>query len=219
MGRGADQHVTLAAGGVPQDRHEALVAERLDPGLALANHALGMSALLRADEEPLRVNASDQPETGYAALPTSRPAQLRVAEAPVGAPAAAPVGAGASGSGGDAPTPLPRRRGRWALVSGGAAAADCPGLVGSYALAAHATGRNRHAVRPPAYWQSAIDRRAPPVGAPAALLGQGGAGWGWARDRCKGRGGGQVAGAGGRHAPGRVCYAVSQSKSSWARRR
>ena len=103
MGRGADQHVTLAAGGVPQDRHEALVAERLDPGLALANHALGMSALLRADEEPLRVNASDQPETGYAALPTSRPAQLCVAEAPVGAPAAAPVGAGASGSGGDAP--------------------------------------------------------------------------------------------------------------------
>ena len=101
MGRGADQHVTLAAGGVPQDRHEALVAERLDPGLALANHALGMSALLRADEEPLRVNASDQPETGYAALPTSRPAQLCVAEAPVGA--AASVGAGASGSGGDAP--------------------------------------------------------------------------------------------------------------------
>ena len=55
--------------------------------LTLANHALGMSALLRADEEPLRVNASDQPETGYAALPTSRPVQLCVAEAPVWAPA------------------------------------------------------------------------------------------------------------------------------------
>ena len=107
------------------------------------------------------------------------------------------------------------------LVGGGAAAADCPGLVGVYALAAHTTGRNRQAVRPPAYWQSAIDRRAPPVGAPAALLSQGrrsrmGVG---TRQVSRGRGGGQVAGAGGRHAPGRVCYAVSQSKSSWARRR
>ena len=107
------------------------------------------------------------------------------------------------------------------LVSGGAAAADCPGLVGIYALAAHTTGRNRHAVRPPAYWQSAVDRHAPPVGAPAALLSQGrrsrmGVG---TRQVSRGRGGGQVADAGGRHAPGRVCYAVSQSKSSWARPR
>ena len=41
MGRGADQHVTLAADGVPQDRHEALVAERLDPGLDLGEPCVG----------------------------------------------------------------------------------------------------------------------------------------------------------------------------------
>ena len=35
----------------------------------------------------------------------------------------------------------------------------------------------------------------------------------------RGRGCGQVGRAGGWHAPGRVCYAVSQSKSLWARRR
>ena len=156
-----------------------------------------MSALLHADEEPLRVNASDQPETGYAALPTFRPAQLCVTEAPVGAPAAAPVGAGASGSGGDAP----------AAAEGavGSSAGELPRQIARawsvYALATHATGRNRHAVRPPAYWQSAVDRRAPPVGAPAALLSQGGAGWGWARDRWAGAAGaGRQAGqAGGTH--------------------
>ena len=139
-------------------------------------------------------------QTAQVSKKVARNSQSGQGAADVQAGAVARGGGAGGGAGGCAcrgrRVGLRRRRpcrggGGGGLVSGGAAAADCPGRV--YALAAHATGRNRQAVRPPAYWQSAVDRRAPPVGAPAALLSQGQrsrmAGWGWARDRWAGAAG------------------------------